>query len=113
MNVVQDKSQLVPTSDPKSNPLPAKGARDPTMGNSSAKSPSSPSRRQYKQGQGIATVPPHVFAENVRPPIVVEKLPEPDERLISTLQLACCLGLLKDPHSLDDILEPAARNWLR
>ncbi|KAF9351382.1 hypothetical protein BGX34_000590, partial [Mortierella sp. NVP85] len=61
----------------------------------------------------IATIPAYVFAENVRPPMVVAKLPEPDERLLSTPQLAYCLGLLRDSHELDDILEPIARNWLQ
>jgi hypothetical protein len=35
------------------------------------------------------------------------------ERLSSTPLLACCLGLLKDSHDLDEILEPVARNWLQ
>jgi len=61
----------------------------------------------------IAIIPAYVFAENVRPPMVVAKLPEPDERLLSTPQLAYCLGLLRDSHELDDILEPTARNWLQ
>ncbi|KAI8345465.1 hypothetical protein B0O80DRAFT_504373 [Mortierella sp. GBAus27b] len=56
---------------------------------------------------------PHIFSENMRPTTVAEKLPEPDERLVSTPQLACCLALLKDSQSLDSILEPVARNWLQ
>jgi len=66
-----------------------------------------------KQGNFAATIPTHIFAENVRPPTVMAKLPEPDERLINTPQLAYCLGLLKDSHELDDILEPSTRNWLQ
>jgi len=38
--------------------------------------------------------------------------PEHDSRLVDTIQLACCLGLLQAPYELDEILDPAARNWL-
>ncbi|KAG0215397.1 hypothetical protein BGX31_000857, partial [Mortierella sp. GBA43] len=41
------------------------------------------------------------------------KLPEPDERLINTPQLACCLGLLQASHSPESILDPTARRWLQ
>ncbi|KAF9351697.1 hypothetical protein BGX34_000414 [Mortierella sp. NVP85] len=61
----------------------------------------------------IVTIPAHIFADNVRPPIVPVKLPGPDERLLDTPQLACCLALLNDSHELDNILEPAARKWLQ
>jgi hypothetical protein len=61
----------------------------------------------------IVTIPAHIFAENVRPPTVPAKLPGPDERLLDTPQLACCLGLLSDSHELDNILEPATRKWLQ
>ncbi|KAG0214888.1 hypothetical protein BGX31_000975, partial [Mortierella sp. GBA43] len=76
---------------------------------------SSPSALQEKSniGHSIVTLPSHIFSENVRPPTVAEKLPQTDERLSSTPQLACCLGLLKDSHSLDDVLEPTARDWLQ
>jgi hypothetical protein len=71
------------------------------------------SQGKRKQGNNIPTVPPHIFTENVRPTTVVEKLPEPDERLTNTPLLACCLVLLKDSQSLDSILKPVARNWLQ
>ena len=59
-----------------------------------------------------ATIPAYIFAENVRPLAIDFKLPESDERLSTTSQLAYCLYLL-DPHrSPDDILDPAAYNWL-
>ncbi|KAK3807695.1 MAG: WD40-repeat-containing domain protein [Benniella sp.] len=61
----------------------------------------------------IATIPAHIFAENAHPPTVAVKLPEPDERLINTPQLACCLALLKDSQQLEEILEPSARSWLQ
>ncbi|KAF9350565.1 hypothetical protein BGX34_001148 [Mortierella sp. NVP85] len=69
--------------------------------------------RKNKKPNDIATIPAHIFAENVRPPAVTAKLPEPDERLLNTRQLACCLGLLNDSHELDEILEPATRKWLQ
>ncbi|KAF9958492.1 hypothetical protein BGZ65_001389, partial [Modicella reniformis] len=65
-----------------------------------------------KLNRGIAPISPLIFAENVRPLTTFNKLPEPDERLINTPQLACCLTLLKAAHSLDDRLEPTARDWL-
>ncbi|KAI8345456.1 hypothetical protein B0O80DRAFT_491764 [Mortierella sp. GBAus27b] len=69
--------------------------------------------KKRHQGNNIVSIPSHIFSENARPPTIMAKLPEPDERLSSTPQLACCLGLLKESHSLDDILEPAARDWLQ
>ncbi|KAG0228003.1 hypothetical protein BGX31_006763 [Mortierella sp. GBA43] len=61
----------------------------------------------------VATIPARIFPENVRPPTVELQLPEADERLTNTVQLVCCLGLLKASHSPDDILEPAAHKWLQ
>lgn len=66
--------------------------------------------RKNKKSGDIADIPSHIFADNVRPPTVMAKLPEPDERLISTPQLVYCLALLNDSHELDNILEPVARN---
>jgi hypothetical protein len=43
----------------------------------------------------------------------VSKLPQPDERLIGTTQLACCLSLLRASYSLNEVLEPVARDWLQ
>jgi len=50
---------------------------------------------------------------NVRPPIVEFKLPEPDERLNSTPQLVCCLGILQASRLPDVTLELAAHRWLK
>ncbi|KAG0228903.1 hypothetical protein BGX31_006418 [Mortierella sp. GBA43] len=47
----------------------------------------------------LAAIPAHIFAKNVPPTKSEFKLPEPDERLDSTHQLACCLSLLKTPLS--------------
>ncbi|KAF9361499.1 hypothetical protein BGX34_007099, partial [Mortierella sp. NVP85] len=71
-----------------------------------------PSKEKTKKVSETVTLPTHVFAENVRPPTVMAKLPEPDERLLNTIQLAYCLAILKDSHVLDDILEPSTRKWI-
>ncbi|KAF9347161.1 hypothetical protein BGX34_003343, partial [Mortierella sp. NVP85] len=66
-----------------------------------------------KQPRDIANIPSYIFSKNVPPPTAGFKLPEPDERLSSALQLVCCLSLLQDFHSPDDISDPAARQWLQ
>ncbi|KAF9347553.1 hypothetical protein BGX34_003025, partial [Mortierella sp. NVP85] len=58
-----------------------------------------------------ATISSYIFAKNVSPHIADFKPPESDERLGSTQQLVCCLSLLQDFHSPDDIVDPAARRW--
>ncbi|KAG0220135.1 hypothetical protein BGX31_011074, partial [Mortierella sp. GBA43] len=65
-----------------------------------------------KKRPAVATIPAHIFAENVRPRTVEQKLPQSDERLNNTPQLVCCLSLLQASHSSDDILEPEAQKWL-
>ncbi|KAF9349625.1 hypothetical protein BGX34_001685 [Mortierella sp. NVP85] len=72
-----------------------------------------PSEKKRKQVNQTATIPQHIFAENIIPPSLVTKLPGIDERLSGTPQLACCLSLLKASHSLDSILEPVARSWIQ
>ncbi|KAF9985426.1 hypothetical protein BGZ65_010866 [Modicella reniformis] len=67
---------------------------------------------QPKQSGDIATIPQHIFAENVRPSSMDFKPPKVDSRLKDTPQLACCLSLLQGTHSPDEILEPTTRNWL-
>ncbi|KAF9363411.1 hypothetical protein BGX34_004194 [Mortierella sp. NVP85] len=69
--------------------------------------------KKHKQANLIATIPQHIFAENIPPPSTVTKLPEVDGRLLNTPQLACCLSLLRASHSLDDALEPIARGWIQ
>jgi hypothetical protein len=59
----------------------------------------------------MVIIPVNIFSNNVQPPTLDLKLPEPDERLVSTPQLACCLDLLQTSLSPDDLLEPA-RKWL-
>ncbi|KAF9984730.1 hypothetical protein BGZ65_012765 [Modicella reniformis] len=82
---------------------------DSTVGSSA----SNPSVNNPKQSRDTATIPPTIFAINVGPPTSEIKLPKSDERLISTPQLACCLGLLQASRSNDDNLQPAARKWLQ
>ncbi|KAF9970566.1 hypothetical protein BGZ65_011037, partial [Modicella reniformis] len=69
--------------------------------------------QQKQQKRDIATVPPHIFTNDVRPLSMQFKLPEPDERLNNTPQLACCLGLLQASLSTSDVLEAAITNWLQ
>ncbi|KAG0196333.1 hypothetical protein BGX31_005383, partial [Mortierella sp. GBA43] len=66
-----------------------------------------------KRGFITATVSSTLFPMNIQPPSIDVKLPEPDERLINTPQLACCLGLLQIVRSPTDILDPRIRNWLQ
>jgi len=70
---------------------------------------------RIKQGidtAAIVTVSMNIFPTNVHPPAMAFNPPEHDSRLIDTIQLACCLGLLQASYEPDDILDPAARNWL-
>ncbi|KAG0226146.1 hypothetical protein BGX31_007387 [Mortierella sp. GBA43] len=68
---------------------------------------------QEQQIQVIVMAASHIFTENVRPPAVDQKLPEPDERLVSTPQLVRCLGLLQISQLTDNILEPMDQKWLQ
>jgi len=67
----------------------------------------------HKQHRDVASIPSYIFTENIPPPIADFKLPESDERLSSTPQLVCCLSLLQDFRSPDEIADPAARKWLQ
>ncbi|KAF9556933.1 hypothetical protein EC968_007877 [Mortierella alpina] len=53
------------------------------------------------------------FIRDKNPPVVEYKLPEPDERLVSTHQLVYCLGLLKSPPSSDDLRQNSAVSWVQ
>ncbi|KAI8346997.1 hypothetical protein B0O80DRAFT_219476, partial [Mortierella sp. GBAus27b] len=74
---------------------------------------SPPNVTQQIQRRDIATVPANIIFENVRPPSLEFKLPEPDEHLINTPQLAGCLGILQTTRSPGDILDPDVRKWLQ
>jgi len=65
-----------------------------------------------QQRRDATNIPSYIFAKNVPPPVADLKLPESDERLNSTPQLVCCLSLLQDFRSPDDISDSAARQWL-
>ncbi|KAF9351833.1 hypothetical protein BGX34_000329, partial [Mortierella sp. NVP85] len=64
-----------------------------------------------QQPRDAAIISSYIFAKNVSPPVADFKLPESDERLSSTPQLVCCLSLLQDFRSPDDISDPSARKW--
>ncbi|KAG0197101.1 hypothetical protein BGX33_000948, partial [Mortierella sp. NVP41] len=53
------------------------------------------------------------FIQDRAPPVIEHKLPEPDERLVSTHQLVYCLGLLKAPPSSDDPHQDSALHWVK
>ncbi|KAF9979998.1 hypothetical protein BGZ65_005702, partial [Modicella reniformis] len=95
----------------------SKQVSDPTksasVSNEGAPMPS-PSLDQDTRNCDTATIPPHIFAENKQPPTMAFKMPEPDERLNDTPQLAYCIGMLKAWHSSPgNITEPVIRDWLR
>ncbi|KAF9984884.1 hypothetical protein BGZ65_012345, partial [Modicella reniformis] len=56
----------------------------------------------------IATLPPHIFVEDIGPPVINIKLPKAEDRLENTLQLAFCLGVLQSPN---DIVDMTTRTW--
>ncbi|KAG0221243.1 hypothetical protein BGX31_010063 [Mortierella sp. GBA43] len=66
-----------------------------------------------KKGLVAAAVSSNIFPQNIQLQSIDVKLPEPDERLINTPQLACCLGLLQAIHSPANTLEPRAYKWLQ
>jgi len=100
---VPDHEPSVGFPDPKNNPPSVGSTVDPTV--------DTPPVKKITKTNDNVTIPAHIFAENVSPPTVAIKLPEIDGRLSSTIELACCLNLLNASHSLDDVLEPAARSW--
>ncbi|KAG0344987.1 hypothetical protein BG004_004034 [Podila humilis] len=53
------------------------------------------------------------FVQDKAPPVVEYKLPEPDERLLSTNQLVYCLGLLRAPPSAEDLRQDSAFIWVQ
>jgi hypothetical protein len=107
---VQDHGQLTQSFDTKSAAPSVKSTKGLIVDTLLAKD--QPTPRKKSKTNNVATIPPHIFAENAHPPTIAVKLLEPDERLASTAQLTCCLSLLKNSHELEDILEPNARDWL-
>ncbi|KAG0234648.1 hypothetical protein BGX31_004496 [Mortierella sp. GBA43] len=84
-----------------------------SLGNTLATGPVDPSSVIQKKRVVVATVPSHIFATNIQPPSIDINLPEPDERLIDTAQLACCLGLIQTVRSSTDTLDPRVYKWLQ
>lgn len=71
---------------------------------------------RLRRKRPVANVPPHIFTVNKRRNNVDLRLPETDERLVNTPQLACCLDLLRSSHLLqspDNVLEPSALHWVQ
>ncbi|KAF9351068.1 hypothetical protein BGX34_000836 [Mortierella sp. NVP85] len=110
---VQDQGQLTKTSRPSSIMGSFKGTSPLAVDSQDSGLIRSLPWRRLKPHRNIVTIPVHIFAEDVRPPVIEYKLPGADERLSNTLQLAGCLYLLQPNRSPDDILEPAAYNWLQ
>ncbi|KAF9995411.1 hypothetical protein BGZ80_007521, partial [Entomortierella chlamydospora] len=54
-----------------------------------------------------------IFDHNVTPPITKYALPEPDERITSTPQLAYCLSLLHSSMISQEELDQIERDWLQ
>ncbi|KAK3827431.1 MAG: WD40-repeat-containing domain protein [Benniella sp.] len=85
----------------------------PSTANIPAAIPSSLSLgSQQKQGDDIVHTR-QIFVQNVQPSTIVVGLPNADERLDSTPQLAYCMGLLQAQYSSDDSLDTTTRNWLQ
>ncbi|KAG0195927.1 hypothetical protein BGX31_005701, partial [Mortierella sp. GBA43] len=68
-------------------------------------------KTRNKQGNNNALIPMHIFSDDIRPPLIVNKLPDVDERITDVTQLVCCLGIMQSSLSPDDILEPPAQQW--
>jgi hypothetical protein len=72
-----------------------------------------PLGNQQKQGDTIVHAPRKIFVQNAQLPIIVVGLPEAQERLNSTLQLAYCIRLLQSQQSSDNSLDTVTRDWLQ
>jgi len=102
----QQQGQLIPISGPNKSVQPARAK-------STSKKKAKDESNQTTLVRDIATIPQDIFPRNVHPPALDVKLPESDERLTNTTQLACCLSLIRDSRSLNDILAPSARDWVQ
>ncbi|KAI8348228.1 WD40-repeat-containing domain protein [Mortierella sp. GBAus27b] len=92
----------------------SKSTRNSTIDTPAAEqSPRSDEESPHKQGGTAIALPDSIFPANILPPTVDFVPPEPDARLNSTSQLACCLSLLQVSCSPEDILVPSARKWLQ
>ncbi|KAF9346825.1 hypothetical protein BGX34_003589, partial [Mortierella sp. NVP85] len=73
----------------------------------------SPSPKQDMLSHNAAIIPHNIFTQNLCPPAIVFKPPQPDTRLDDTPQLAYCLGLLQSSHEQDETLDQLAYKWLQ
>ncbi|KAG0053362.1 hypothetical protein BGZ83_001256 [Gryganskiella cystojenkinii] len=64
-------------------------------------------------GSDIARVPEDIFPDDMRQPTTKCTLPNADERLSDTSQLAYCLGLLQVTPSPGEEFETTACNWVK
>ncbi|KAF9936265.1 hypothetical protein BGZ65_002581, partial [Modicella reniformis] len=101
----QDPGRLAQYSVPNSIGHLNKEEKDSNVGASAGNSSTNESKQP--------TIPPSIFAVDVGPITTELKLPESDERLINTPQLAYCLSLLQASRPTEDILEPTASKWLQ
>ena len=95
----------IPSPSPHRVKVQDQGQQTPESGNQGSE--------KRMQGNTMATIPRHIFEENITPPSIVTTLPEVEGRLSNTLQLAFCLSLLRASESLDSTLEPIARSWIQ
>ncbi|KAF9357723.1 hypothetical protein BGX34_009251, partial [Mortierella sp. NVP85] len=102
---VQDPAQLTKTSHLSAIANSAKGS---SLSSSRISQASGSVRTPCK----IVTIPSNIFSQNVRPPAIEYKLPQQDERLSSTPQLAACLYLIQGDYPLDNTLDPTTHEWL-
>ncbi|KAF9355322.1 hypothetical protein BGX34_010541 [Mortierella sp. NVP85] len=70
------------------------------------------STNQPIQHRNTAIIPAHIFANNVPPSTIEFRLPQIDERLMSTPQLAYCLSIMQASKSSHDQFEPEVQEWL-
>ena len=78
-----------------------------------ANTSSSHSPKQDLLSNTTVTIPHNIFTQNLRPPTIAFKPPQPDTRLDDTPQLAYCLGLLQSVHEADETLDPDVYKWLQ
>ncbi|KAG0249253.1 hypothetical protein BG011_009463, partial [Mortierella polycephala] len=91
---------------------PSNAAMAPTSTPSSAIASNSAFSSSSTTVRNKKTVIPTIFTEDCPPPVIQCALPGPDERLVSTRQLAFCLALLQSKPFAMTSLNSSARVWL-
>jgi hypothetical protein len=117
---VEKSGRLVKSSHPIST-TQATESTPPVVDDSKDPAPTASSQDKHKQDTNTFTntatttaiVTLNIFAENMSPPTTRFRLPESDERLSSTPQLACCLAILRSSNSTDVILDPDTQKWMK